>query len=369
MGGLKVDNVDFNNLLNIYNREIRKNVQNTKKIYEFENHKMENICHVYYILHKGEYNKFVYNIFLIKDPKYRIIMSVSIFDKLINHYYCRYVLEKKLSKYLDIRNVATRKNMGSSYGHKLVMKYIEEEKRKNNTFYILKMDISKYFYSIDHEVLKRNIKGKISDKEYKILEVILDSTNKDYVNDTIKILKEKEKINNPKYEKEIDALPLYNKGKGLSIGLLTNQFLAIFYLYKLHNYIIHKLKIKHLVVYMDDYILMHEDKEYLKKCLIEIENILNNEYKLNLNKKKTMIVSSKEGFVFLGYKYRVINNKTIVSLRQDTLKKLRRTCKKNKYLFEKEDITFTKRFSSVNNYKYTFKYNREKIINIINRYN
>ena len=162
---------------------------------------------------------------------------------------------------------------------------------------------------------------------------------------------------------------MQNKNNELSIGLLTNQFLAIFYLYKLHNYIIHKLKIKHLVVYMDDYILMHEDKEYLKKCLIEIENILNNEYKLKLNKEKTMIVSSKEGFVFLGYKYRVINNKTIVSLRQDTLKKIRRTYKKNKYLFEKEDITFTKRFSSVNNYKYTFKYNREKIIDIINRYN
>lgn len=49
MGGLKVDNVDFNNLLNIYNREIRKNVQNKKKIYEFENHKMENIINLFII--------------------------------------------------------------------------------------------------------------------------------------------------------------------------------------------------------------------------------------------------------------------------------------------------------------------------------
>ena len=51
-------------------------------------------------------------------------MSQGIYDKVINHYIARYVLEYKLSKYLDIRNVATRKNMGSSYGIKLIVKYI-----------------------------------------------------------------------------------------------------------------------------------------------------------------------------------------------------------------------------------------------------
>lgn len=55
---------------------------------------------------------------------------------------------------------------------------------------------------------------------------------------------------------------------------MTNQFLAIFYLYKLHNYIIHKLKLKYTVIYMDDYIIMHENKEYLRKCLKEIKFIL-----------------------------------------------------------------------------------------------
>lgn len=82
-----------------------------------------------------------------------------------------------------------------------------------------------------------------------------------------------------------------------------------------------------------------------------------------------MIVSSKEGFVFLSYRYRVINNKTIVNLRSETMNKIKRTTRKNKKLFLKGYITFEKRFSSVNNYKYTFKYNREKINNIIDRYN
>ena len=52
--------------------------------------------------------------------------------------------------------------MGSSYGLKLLLKYIEELKRSNSEFYILKLDISKYFYSIDHEVLKSLLKDKLT---------------------------------------------------------------------------------------------------------------------------------------------------------------------------------------------------------------
>ena len=360
---------NFNYLFDIYEKKIRKKVQNKRKIYNFEVNKMANISRVYKDIESGCIPIPKYNIFLIKDPKYRIIMSVSIYDKLINHYYSHTVLDKKLSKYLDIRNVATRKHKGSSFGHKLIMKYIEEEKHHNKEFYILKLDISKYFYSIDHNVLKDLIKDKVTKEEYKYLELILNSTNQSYVNKTITKLKLKEVTNNPTRTGEINALPLYNKGKGLSIGLLSNQFLAIFYLYKLHNYIIHKLKIKHLVVYMDDYILMHPSKKYLQECLKEIEYILENEYKLKLNKKKTMITSSKEGFVFLGYRYKVINNKTIVSLRSDTIRKVRRNLRKYKKQFLNGSITFKQRFSSVNNYKYTFKYNREKINNIIDKYN
>lgn len=63
----------------------------------------------------------------------------------------------KLEKYLDYRNVATRKNMGSDYAIRLAKKYLETLK-KNDEFYVLKLDISKYFYSIDHEVLKSFLK-------------------------------------------------------------------------------------------------------------------------------------------------------------------------------------------------------------------
>ena len=363
-----MDSVDFSLVLDIYNSEISKRVKNKKKINEFERYKITYLKSIYDVLRTGNYKPLRYNIFLIKEPKYRIIMSQGIYDKVINHYIAKYVLDNKLSKYLDIRNVATRKGMGSSYGIELLTKYIEKLKTKNNEFYILKLDISKYFYSIDHGVLKSLLIDKLSSEEYRFLELIIDSTDNDYVNDTINYLKNKELINNPIREKEINELPIYEKGKGLCIGSMTNQFLAIFYLYKLHNYIIHKLKIKYMVVYMDDYILMHEDREYLKKCYLEIKEILNRDYKLKVNSKKTKITSSKEGFIFLEYRFRVINNKTIINLRKDTLKKIKKNIKNNEYLFENRRKEFKTLFSSINNYKNCFKYDKIKVDRILDKY-
>lgn len=110
---------------------------------------------------------------------------------------------------------------------------------------------------------------------------------------------------------------------------MINQFLAIFYLYKLHNYIIHKLK---------------------------------------LNTKKTKITSSKEGFVFLEYYFKVINNKTIIKLRKSTLRKIKKNIKKQEYLFKNKKIEFKTLFSCVNNYENCFKYDKIKVSRILDKY-
>ena len=60
---------------------------------------------------------------------------------------------------------------------------------------------------------------------------------------------------------------------------MTSQFLAIFYLSKLQHFIRHNLHLKY-VNYMDDYIIIRENKDYLKKCLLIIKEKLYNEYLL-----------------------------------------------------------------------------------------
>ena len=135
-----------NKILKIYNEEVSKNVRNKKKINDFEKYKITYLESIYNVLISNNYKPLRYNIFLIRDPKYRIIMSQGIYDKVINHYITKYALIPKLTKYLDDRNIATRKDMGCSYGVKLVKKYIELNK-KYGKFYVLKIDIRKYFYN------------------------------------------------------------------------------------------------------------------------------------------------------------------------------------------------------------------------------
>ena len=292
----------LNDITYIYENKVRKNTKNKFKIYNFEKYKMQNINYIYNTINNYNNNYFCkYNIFLITKPKFRIVMSLNIKDKVINHYITRKVLIPKLSKYLDNRNVATRKNMGTSYGRKLVKSYIEKNKKYGN-FYVLKLDISKYFYSIDHNVLKGMLCDKLEKNEYNFICDILDSTNCDYVNEKINYLKEKYKRKYPNNKEEIEKLPYYSFGKGLPIGNMTSQFLSIFYLNELDHKIIHDFKVKYYVRYMDDSILIDKDRDKLVKVYDFIEKELFNKYKLKLNYNKCKITSIKEGFVFLGYK-------------------------------------------------------------------
>ena len=207
MDGLKVK-VNVNDVLSIYEKEVSINTKNKIKVYNFEKNKIENIYDIKNIIENNNYYISKYNIFTIDKPKYRIIMSLDMKDKIINHYVSRYILLPKLDKYLDIRNTATRKNMGYDYAIKLLKKYIEINK-KYNKFYILKIDISKYFYSIEHNVLKELLRDKLNEYEYKIVSNIIDSTNYKYINDTIINIKNNLLIKDKKRTSEINKLPLY----------------------------------------------------------------------------------------------------------------------------------------------------------------
>lgn len=267
-------------------------------------------------------------------------MSQNIIDKLINHVVSEYFLINIYDRTLIDTNIATRKNKGTHYGIKLLKKYINEI--KDEKFYILKFDISKYFYNLDHKILKDLIRKKIKDKDVlNIIDKIIDSTNCDYINKTINKEKQKEidkvKNNNKELINSIKNIPLYKYGKGLPIGNMSSQVLAILYLNELDHFIKEDLKIKYYIRYMDDGILIHKDKEYLKYCLKEIEKILN-KYKLELN-NKTKIYNSFEGFEFLGFRYFIKNNKLIMKVTNRTKRKFKRKIKNMTKLMKEGKIT------------------------------
>ena len=78
---------------------------------------------------------------------------------------------------------------------------------------------------------------------------------------------------------------------------------------------------------MDDFVIIHHDKQYLNYCLNEIKEKIEKEYNLKINPKKTRIDSIKNGIDFLGYKFYIKNNKVILKLKDQTKKKLKNKLK------------------------------------------
>ena len=108
------DYITIENIIFIYNL-IRKNIKNKKKIEKFEDYFSINIYRIYNTLINNNYIVNDYNIFKIKEPKTRTIMSQNIEDKIINHFISYYYLIPLLENSLIDTNVASRKNKGLSY--------------------------------------------------------------------------------------------------------------------------------------------------------------------------------------------------------------------------------------------------------------
>ena len=338
--------VDIKKIKNLYNKRVKLNTKNKSKLEKFENNYVSNMIYIKNILESKNYNPGKYNIFIINEPKVRLIMSQNIIDKIINHVITEYFLINIFDKSLINENIATRKNKGTHYGIKLLKKYLNKLKHKE--FYVLKFDISKYFFNIDHDIVKNIIKNKIKDKDVlKVLDKIIDSTDSDYVNKDINTLKNNyinslkkyNNVNSINKINEVNKLPTYEKGKGVPIGNMSSQFIAILYLNELDHFIKEKLKIKYYIRYMDDGIILHEDKEYLKYCLKEIKKVID-KYKLELN-SKTQIINIKQGFDFLGFKYYIKNNKVIMKVKKQTKKRFKRKMKKLYLLLDNNKIDIT----------------------------
>ena len=152
-------------------------------------------------------------------------MSEKLKDKIVNHLISNYVLIPLIEPLLIDSNVAIRKNKGTAYGFNLLKKYINKLKENYNNIYVLKIDII-----------------KSSDGKY---------VNEDIIKAKNKILNKEDNL------KSILKLPLYKQGKGLPIGNLSSQILAIYYLNEIDHYIKEKLKLKYYIRYLDDFVIYY----------------------------------------------------------------------------------------------------------------
>ena len=278
-GNLYENIYKLENIMQAFN-EVCRNTKNKNRVNKYKEFKCMYIYQIYTILKSRNYKVGPYNVFTIYEPKKRRIVSQNMQDKIINHLISRYILNPALFPCLIDSNVASRKNMGTSKGLSYFYEFQRKCKIQYGTYYILKCDISKYFSSINHVILKNKLAKRIKDKD--ALKIVFDVIDSDEC--------------------------------GLSIGNMTSQSLAIFFLNDLDHFIKEDLKIKYYVRYQDDFLLFHNSKQYLKECFIKISDFLKHE-DLKLN-PKSRIYKSTDNFIFLGRnkygkysKYRDINKK------------------------------------------------------------
>ncbi|MGD9707323.1 MAG: RNA-directed DNA polymerase [Candidatus Delongbacteria bacterium] len=204
-----------------------------------------------------------YHYFKILDPKERNICAAEFPERVLHHAIMNQAHDT-FEQFQIFDSYATRIDKGTH-------KAIEKAKKFNHKYdYFLKLDVRKYFDSIDHEILMSSLEKKF--KDCSLLRIFN------------KIISSYEVIEN----------------KGVPIGNLTSQYFANHYLAGLDHYIKEELKNKAYIRYMDDMVLWHNDKEYLKKCLKLITGFLKNELKLDL--KISQLNKTYVGVNFLGYK-------------------------------------------------------------------
>ena len=280
----------------------RKGKGYRKEIILFNLKQEEYIMWLYEQLKLCKYKHGGYITFYITEPKLRKIEKTKYIDRIVHRWYVNSFIDPYFVPQFINTSYACLKGKGMHKACLDVQKAMKHCKNIWGEYYILKMDIKKYFENIHKDILYEILQRKIKDK--KILWLT----------------------------KEI----IYsNNGKtGLPIGNYTSQMYANIYLNELDQYVKHNLKCKYFFRYMDDGIILLKTKEKAKEILEAIQKFLKEKLKLELN-QKTQIFKNKQGVNFCGYKI----NEYRLKIRDKGKRRLKKKIKSLKEKVAKGEIT------------------------------
>ena len=265
-----------------------------KEIILFNLKQEEYIMWLYEKLKNGTYRHSGYTIFYVTEPKLRKIEKSIYIDRIVHRWVVDNFLEPYFVPTFVNTSYACLKKRGMHKACLDVQNTMKHLERTWKEYYILKMDVRKYFQNIDKDILYKILNKKIQD------------------NKLLWLLKE---------------IIYSNEGKkGLAIGNYTSQMFANIYLNEVDQYIKNKLHCKYYYRYLDDSICMFKTKEKAKNTLEKIKEFLEKNLELELN-EKTQIFKNKQGVNFCGYKI----NPYRLKIRDKGKRKLKKKVKELKY--------------------------------------
>lgn len=243
-----------------------------------------------------------YTSFYVTEPKVRKIEKSRYIDRIVHRWLVDNFLSPAFVPQFIPNSYACLKQRGMHRAALYVQDSMKHCKRIWNEYYILKMDIAKYFDNINKEILLNIIKRKIKDRN--ILWLVH------------------------------EILYAQKREKGLEIGNYTSQMFANIYLNEIDQFIKHQLRIKYYCRYLDDSIVIVKTKKEAKYALEKIKKFLKDNLGLELN-KKTQIFKNKQGVNFCGYKI----NEYRMKLRDKGKQKLKKKVKKLTFKIKNGEIS------------------------------
>lgn len=243
----------------------RKGKSNQHGIKVHDRNREQNLLDLHVLLKNKEYRTSEYNTFTIFEPKERLIYRLPFYPDRIAHHAVMNILEPIFIQSFTADTFSCIKGKGIHGASRAIKKALINTQ---DTQFCLKLDIRKFYPSINHEVLKSLLRRKFKDQDLLwLLDGIIDSAD------------------------------------GLPIGNYLSQYLANFYLTYFDHWIKEVKGIKHYFRYADDIVVLSGDKESLHKLLREIKDYLQNELKLEVKGNHQVFPVSARGIDFVGYRF------------------------------------------------------------------
>lgn len=279
LNGLWPQVVSFENLFHAY-RKARRGKRTRPGVAEFGLDCEREILSLQRELQDGSYRPGEYRLFTIYERKPRVIAAAPFRDRVVHHAVMN-CIEPPLDRTFIADSYACRHGKGV---HAAVDRY---QAWAQTYRYVLKMDVRQYFPSIDHERLKAKLRRRIKDpRVLDLLNRIVDGSPR------------------------VDAAPCYFPGDdlftplerraGIPIGNLTSQFLANLYLDDLDHYIKQVWRIRPYLRYVDDMVVLDNDKARLADIRAAVREQLEAD-RLRLHPNKAHITRTADGLNLLGY--------------------------------------------------------------------
>lgn len=245
------------------------------------------------------YQPGTYRTFQILDPKPRFISAAPYRDRVVHHALCNIITPCIDATFIH-DSYANRVRKGS---HRALRRFIQFARTHR---YVLQCDIRKYFPTIDHSILKAQLRAKIKcPQTLSLIETIIDHSNP------------QEQV--IQYFPDDDLLTPVERRKGLPIGNLTSQFFANVYLNSFDHRVKERLNAPAYLRYMDDFAVFSNDQGFLREVKVHIEAELSH-LRLKLHPIKSQIMETRHGVNFVGF--RVLPDR--VRIRNTSLRRTRR---------------------------------------------